>query len=81
MELRIADHGKGLPADFDVNARQKSFGMRVVSSLLVQLNATMSLERGNKGTAFILNSTRKRRPVPRARRGYRERRCPTRWNP
>lgn len=54
IELRISDQGKGVPADFDIHARRKSFGMRVVSSLLTQLNASMSLDRAGKGTTFVV---------------------------
>ncbi|MGV8853195.1 MAG: sensor histidine kinase [Devosia sp.] len=54
LELQVSDYGKGLPADFDIGARRKSFGMRVVSSLLVQLNGSLMIGESPVGTRFVM---------------------------
>ncbi len=54
LELQVVDYGRGLPEGFDIAARRKSFGMRVVSSLLVQLNGTLTIGESEIGTRFLM---------------------------
>jgi two-component sensor histidine kinase len=51
LELRLADHGRGLPDGFDP-ARSGGLGMRVVTALARQLGATLELRR--PGTQVLL---------------------------
>ncbi|HTX61005.1 MAG TPA: histidine kinase dimerization/phosphoacceptor domain -containing protein, partial [Methanobacterium sp.] len=52
LELVIADDGVGLPEDMDFK-NTDSLGLRLVSSLVGQLDGTINLDR-NQGTRFII---------------------------
>ncbi|HTJ64389.1 MAG TPA: histidine kinase dimerization/phosphoacceptor domain -containing protein [Alphaproteobacteria bacterium] len=51
--ISVRDQGHGLPAEFDI-ARRKGLGMRIISALLAQLDAAMTVERHPQGSEFIL---------------------------
>jgi two-component sensor histidine kinase len=51
LELRLADHGQGLPEGFDPG-RSSGLGMRVVTALARQLDASFELR--GPGTQIIL---------------------------
>ncbi|GIL40889.1 sensor histidine kinase [Roseiterribacter gracilis] len=54
VELRIADHGRGLPEGFNPNT-SRGLGMRVVLALAKQLQATFNLQGGrSNGTELLL---------------------------
>lgn len=50
IALSVMDFGKGLPADFDIHAPRKSFGLRVIASLIRQINGTMEAHKAQTGT-------------------------------
>jgi two-component sensor histidine kinase len=52
--IRVRDAGEGLPADFDLN-KAKGFGMRIVSLLSRQLNATVTVVRQVRGSEFVIS--------------------------
>jgi two-component sensor histidine kinase len=49
----VADEGIGLPADFDL-ARSGGLGMRLIASLVAQLDAHLEVKRPAHGTRFTL---------------------------
>ncbi len=53
VELRVADRGKGLPADF-VADKSNSLGMRVIASTAAQLGGTLEVRRNDPGTEFVI---------------------------
>jgi two-component sensor histidine kinase len=53
INLRVADDGVGIPADFDIR-RTTSLGLQLVNSLTEQLDGTIELER-SEGTAFRIS--------------------------
>jgi two-component sensor histidine kinase len=57
----VRDEGAGLPPGFD-HKKSKGLGMRIVSGMLAQLKADLTIERRKPGTAFIM-----RMPVHGAR--------------
>ena len=50
--LQIADNGKGLPPDFDIE-HSRSFGLKLVKGLIRQLNGNLSVT-PNPGTQFSI---------------------------
>lgn len=54
LSVAVSDRGHGLPADFDIK-RAKGLGMQIVSLLVKQLRATLSLDRGARGARFVLS--------------------------
>ncbi len=50
IALSVTDFGKGLPADFDIHAPRKSFGLRVIASLIRQINGTLKSQAAQTGT-------------------------------
>jgi two-component sensor histidine kinase len=52
VRLEIMDNGKGLPEDFDIKGID-SLGLKIVNTLVVQLDAEMALE-GRDGTRFSI---------------------------
>ena len=50
LNLRVADDGVGIPADFDIH-NAKSLGLQLVNSLVAQLDARLEME-NSEGTAF-----------------------------
>ncbi|MDQ2954135.1 MAG: sensor histidine kinase [Pseudomonadota bacterium] len=53
LELRVADQGRGVPEDFDVN-QSPSLGMKVVASTTAQLGGSLEVNRLNPGTEFVI---------------------------
>ncbi|WP_182086193.1 histidine kinase dimerization/phosphoacceptor domain -containing protein [Aureimonas sp. ME7] len=53
--VRVRDGGHGLPASFDLEASRKSFGIRVILSLVRQLEAELTIESVAKGASFLLS--------------------------
>jgi two-component sensor histidine kinase len=56
-ELRVVDHGRGLPKDFSLEARDAGgIGMRVIAALANQLDGklTAGLSPGGKGACFTV---------------------------
>jgi two-component sensor histidine kinase len=51
--LRVADRGRGLPADFQVG-QSSSLGMKVITSTATQLGGTLEIHRLNPGTEFLI---------------------------
>jgi two-component sensor histidine kinase len=50
LELRVADNGVGIPADFDIS-RSNSLGLELVHTLAAQLGGTVAID-GKSGTEF-----------------------------
>ena len=63
ITLVIRDNGIGIPEEFDWK-NTTSLGMRLITSLIDQVDGTIALERTN-GTQFTI--TVKREPAPRER--------------
>ncbi len=57
LELTISDDGPGLPAGFEPK-RQKGLGMRMVLSLVDQIDGTMSAEPSVQGARFVISIPR-----------------------
>jgi PAS domain S-box-containing protein len=53
FELSVADTGKGLPVEFDIN-KTESFGMQLVTDLVTQLEGRIELKRNDVGSEFII---------------------------
>lgn len=53
LSISVRDEGIGLPADFDP-AKSKGLGMRIVTALSRQLNATLTQQPLARGTEFVL---------------------------
>lgn len=53
--LTVSDDGIGLPAGFDPT-RRNSVGMRVITTLVSRLNATLTFESQGRGAAFTIAS-------------------------
>lgn len=49
VELVVRDHGRGLPADFDLR-RSRSLGMRIILSLAGQIDAAVVIGNADPGT-------------------------------
>lgn len=58
LRLSVADDGRGLPADFDLSAARKSFGIRVITSLAAQLDGELRAENRKRGCRFSLRFPR-----------------------
>lgn len=54
LSVAVSDHGLGLPDDFDIK-RAKGLGLQIVSLLVKQLGATLSLDRTTQGARFMLS--------------------------
>jgi len=54
IELRVADQGRGLPENFQID-RSTSLGMRVVASTTSQLGGTLQINRLDPGTEFVIH--------------------------
>lgn len=52
--ISVRDEGQGLPAGFDVSKR-KGLGMRIISALMAQLKAELTVGTVDKGAEFILD--------------------------
>jgi two-component sensor histidine kinase len=53
VELRVADQGRGLPADFQIG-QSSSLGMKVIASTATQLGGALEINRLNPGTEFVI---------------------------
>jgi two-component sensor histidine kinase len=53
--VRVRDRGRGLPDSFDLEAARKSFGIRVILSLVRQLDAELTVESVPRGASFLLS--------------------------
>jgi two-component sensor histidine kinase len=53
LEYRFADHGRGLPEDFKVEASD-SLGMKMIAATARQLSGTLTINGLNPGTEFVL---------------------------
>jgi two-component sensor histidine kinase len=53
VELRVADHGRGMPEDFQIE-QSTSLGMRVIASTVRQLRGTLEINRLEPGTEFVI---------------------------
>ncbi|OPY26602.1 MAG: aerobic respiration control sensor protein ArcB [Methanobacterium sp. PtaU1.Bin242] len=54
-KLIISDNGVGLPPEIDFKNVKSSLGLRLVNSLVNQLDGTIELDRNHPGTKFIIN--------------------------
>jgi len=54
LVLTVRDHGRGIPAGFDAS-RSGGLGMRIVSSLLAQLNGRLEAENAAPGTRLTIH--------------------------
>ena len=52
--VRVRDAGRGLPEGFDLETSRKSFGIRVILSLVRQLDAELTVESVPRGASFLL---------------------------
>ena len=52
LQLEVADNGKGLPVDFNIDTA-KSLGLKLVNILTKQLKGTLQIEQGT-GTRFLI---------------------------
>ena len=53
IELRVADQGRGIPEDFQID-QSSSLGMRVIASTVRQLRGTLEIKRRDPGTEFVI---------------------------
>jgi two-component sensor histidine kinase len=53
LTISVRDAGDGLPEGFDPK-KSKGLGMRIVSGLLAQLKAELTVKRDEPGTAFVM---------------------------
>jgi len=60
FSISVRDEGGGLPPGFDLE-KPKGLGMRIIASVVAQLDATFAIEARHPGTEFIL--TLARRPL------------------
>lgn len=52
--IEVADNGRGLPQGFQLDASRTSFGMRVVTSLVQQLQGSITVEPAATGARFAI---------------------------
>lgn len=52
LTIRIADHGHGLPADFQLG-RQKSLGLAIISTLIKDLHGSLAIENRPDGPGAV----------------------------
>jgi two-component sensor histidine kinase len=53
IELRVADQGRGMPEDFQIE-QSNSLGMRVIVSTVRQMRGTLDINRLEPGTEFVI---------------------------
>lgn len=61
--IEVSDSGQGLPADFDMARSSGSLGMRVVTTLAKQLDATITFGSAHPGARFLLTFALTGRPL------------------
>jgi two-component sensor histidine kinase len=54
VDLRVADQGRGLPEDFQIE-QSASLGMKVVATTVAQLGGTIEINRLEPGTEFVIH--------------------------
>jgi two-component sensor histidine kinase len=54
IELRVADQGRGMPEDFQID-QSSSLGMRVIATTVRQLRGTLAINRLEPGTEFVIH--------------------------
>jgi two-component sensor histidine kinase len=52
--ISVRDEGRGLPAGFDVKKR-KGLGMRIISALMAQLQAELTINTIDRGAEFVMD--------------------------
>lgn len=55
LRLAVRDDGVGLPPGFDVSMRQRSLGLKIIASLIRQLDGRLSTVGGRPGAHFVLD--------------------------
>ncbi|TNC15718.1 GAF domain-containing protein [Methylobacterium terricola] len=55
LRLTVRDDGIGLPPGFDVSMRQRSLGLKIIASLIRQLDGRLSTEESGPGAHFVLD--------------------------
>ncbi|QRE76274.1 sensor histidine kinase [Methylobacterium aquaticum] len=55
LRLSVRDDGIGLPPGFDVSMRQRSLGLKIIASLIRQLDGRLSIASDGPGAHFVLD--------------------------
>jgi two-component sensor histidine kinase len=55
IDLSISDQGRGLPADFKIESKSSSLGMKIVASTVRQLGGTLEINPLKPGTEFVIH--------------------------
>src|SRR5215472_9607165 len=55
IDLSISDQGRGLPADFKIEGKSSSLGMKIVASTVRQFGGTLEVNRLKPGTEFVIH--------------------------
>lgn len=55
LRLSVRDDGIGLPPGFDVSMRQRSLGLKIIASLIRQLDGRLSTASDGPGAHFVLD--------------------------
>jgi two-component sensor histidine kinase len=55
VDLSISDQGRGLPADFNIEGRSSSLGMKIVASTVRQFGGSLEINRLKPGTEFVIH--------------------------
>jgi two-component sensor histidine kinase len=55
IDLSISDQGRGLPADFNIEGKSASLGMKIVASTVRQFGGTLDINRLKPGTEFVIH--------------------------
>ena len=55
LRLTVRDDGIGLPPGFDVSMRQRSLGLKIIASLIRQLDGRLSIASDGPGAHFVLD--------------------------
>ena len=55
IDLSISDQGRGLPADFKIEGKSSSLGMKIVASTVRQLGGTLEINPLKPGTEFVIH--------------------------
>jgi two-component sensor histidine kinase len=54
IEFRVADRGRGLPDDFDIEA-PKTLGFKVITATVRRFGGTLTVNRLDPGTEFVIS--------------------------
>jgi two-component sensor histidine kinase len=55
IDLSISDRGRGLPADFNIEGKSSSLGMKIIASTVRQFGGTLEINRLKPGTEFVIH--------------------------